>query len=289
MAEQTKSMAALTSTLLISKQQTPQKTRVETIDAKVTEVETDMIRHDLDIDDLEAFKDNIVPKVDQALTRPASSNNSPDDRNTFPRFSGYMGTRTTLQRLVPPDEYYKFVLPAGASSTSSYVDPTIPLPAGPHATDTNGNPDEYGLFALAGNLTVDIGKFQKSMSYLQLGGDDVFSIRDFYHGIWMGLNACGKHHHIDLLPMFEDLKRDDRFSKLLLSTDSQGALNNTDYWYAACMRMYHTMGQVLLHSFTHSSKKVITPALSPKAYSIILSNTNLRNGWDLLWTILRKI
>eukprot|EP00978_Attheya_sp_CCMP212_P003227 scaffold6614_cov51-Attheya_sp.AAC.7 len=28
-----------------------------------------------------------------------------DARNDFPRFSGYMGTRTTLQKLVPPDEY----------------------------------------------------------------------------------------------------------------------------------------------------------------------------------------
>jgi hypothetical protein len=70
--------------------------------------------------------------------------------------------------------------------------------------DTNGNPDENSLFALAGNLTVDGGKFQKSMSYLQLEGDDVISICDFYHGIRMGSNTCGKHH-IDLLPMFEDL------------------------------------------------------------------------------------
>eukprot|EP00978_Attheya_sp_CCMP212_P042154 scaffold252323_cov38-Attheya_sp.AAC.2 len=88
--------------------------------------------------------------------------------------------------------------------------------------------------------------------------------------------------------MFEDLKRDDRFSKLLLPTDSQGALNNLDFRYAACMRMYHTLGQVILNSLTQSSKRVITAALSPKAYSILLSNKNIRNGWDLLWTIFRK-
>eukprot|EP00978_Attheya_sp_CCMP212_P018181 scaffold49429_cov33-Attheya_sp.AAC.1 len=225
------------------------ETRVETIDAKVADVETDIQRHDLDIDEFDTFKDDIVPKVDQALAHPTSSHASPDDRNDFPRFSGYMGTRTTLQKPVPTDEYYKFVLPASASSTSSYVDPSIPLPAGTYATDTNGNPNEHHLFALASNLTVHIGKFQKSMQYLQLGGDDVLSIRDFYHGIRMGLNTCGKHH-IDLLPMFEDLKRDDRFSKLLLPKDSQGALNKTDYHYAACMRMYHTLGQVILNSLT---------------------------------------
>eukprot|EP00978_Attheya_sp_CCMP212_P044776 scaffold322325_cov28-Attheya_sp.AAC.1 len=67
----------------------------------------------LDIDDLEAFKDEYVPKIDQAITRPASSVTSLDARNdSFPRFSGYMGTFTTLQKPVPPDEYYEFVLPA---------------------------------------------------------------------------------------------------------------------------------------------------------------------------------
>ncbi len=101
------------------------------------------------------------------------------------------------------------------------------------------------------------------MQYLQLGGDDVLSVHDFYHGIQMGLNTCGKHH-IDLLLMFEDLKRDNRYSNLLLPTDSQGALNNTDYQYVASMRMYHTLGQVILNSLTQSSKKVITAALSPK-------------------------
>jgi len=104
----------------------------------------------------------------------------------------------------------------------------------------------------------------------------------------MGLNTCGKHH-IDLLPMFEDLKRDDRFSKLLLPIDSQGALNATDYCYAASMRLYHTMGQAILHGFTHPSRKIITAALSPKGYSILLANKNLRSGWELLWTILRKL
>eukprot|EP00978_Attheya_sp_CCMP212_P042153 scaffold252323_cov38-Attheya_sp.AAC.1 len=155
------------------------QTRVETIDAKVADVVSDIQHHDLDIDVFDAFKDDSIPKVDQALAHPTSSHASPDDRNDFPRFSGYMGTRTTLQKPVPADEYYKFVLPASASSTSSYVDPSIPLPAGTYATATNDNPNEHGLFALASNLTVNIGKFQKRMQYLQLGGDDVLSIRDF--------------------------------------------------------------------------------------------------------------
>ena len=50
--------------------------------------------------------------------------------------------------------------------------------------------------------------------------------------------------------------------------------------------MYHSFGQVILVALT--TKKLITPALAPKAYSILLSNKNLNNGWDALWIILRK-
>ena len=260
--------------------------RIETVFAKVTDVESDMQGAKLDIDDLEAFQHDVAPKIDQAISLPASSTLvSSDARNAFPRFSGYMGTRTTLQQPVSPDEYYKFVLPASTTTTGSYVDPTIPSPVSTHATDATGNPNDQGLFPLANNLTIDMHKFQKTLNELQLAGDDVLSLRDFYHGIRMALNTCGKHH-IDILPMFEDLCRDDRFTKLLLPHDSNGQINNTDFRYNQCLRMYHTFGQLLLVAFTN--KKIVTAALSPKAYSIFLSNKNLRNGWDLLWTILCK-
>jgi hypothetical protein len=97
MAEQTKSsMAALTSTianLKVTNDKRLEKYKrdlsnqvkadmilsaadleicIETIDAKVTEVESDMVQgHDLDIDDLKAFKDDIIPKINIALTCPA--------------------------------------------------------------------------------------------------------------------------------------------------------------------------------------------------------------------------
>eukprot|EP00978_Attheya_sp_CCMP212_P029577 scaffold105470_cov54-Attheya_sp.AAC.1 len=152
MAEQTKSMAALTSTIAtieakhadklkkykrdLSNQvkadviisTTDLETCVETIDAKVALVESDMQQTNLDIDDLEALQTEVTPKIDQVITRPASSNTSLNARNdSFPRFSGYMGTGTTLQKPVPPDEYYEFVLPAGTSDTDSYVDHNILL------------------------------------------------------------------------------------------------------------------------------------------------------------------
>eukprot|EP00978_Attheya_sp_CCMP212_P013536 scaffold33993_cov66-Attheya_sp.AAC.1 len=140
----------------------------------------------------------------------------------------YMGTRNTLQKPVPPDEYYKFALPAGASANaSSYVDHTIPLPAGTHATNSNDNPDD------------------------------------------------------------QDIRREDHCSKLLLPHDSNGQINNTNYCYNVCLsRLYHSFGHTILAAFT--TKQIITSSLSPKAYSILLSNKNIHNGWDLLWNILRK-
>jgi hypothetical protein len=198
-----------------------------------------------------------------------------------------MGTRTSLQRKVSPDEYYKFVLPAGGSNTSSYVDVNSPLPNG---TSTSNDPNgtgtqENGLFALSSNTTIDLSKFMKTLDDLQLAGDDVLSLRDFYHGLRMALNTCGKHH-IDILPMFEILRPDDNFALLLLPHDANGNINNTDYRYNSCLRMYHSFGQVILVALT--TKKMITAALAPKTHSILLSNKNLRNGWDLLWILLRK-
>jgi hypothetical protein len=96
--------------------------RIEIVFAKVTDVESDMQGAKLDIDDLEAFQQDVAPKIDQAISLPSSSTPvSFDARNAFPRFSGYMRTRTTLQQPVSPDEYYKFVLPA---STKPLLVPT---------------------------------------------------------------------------------------------------------------------------------------------------------------------
>jgi hypothetical protein len=84
------------------------ETRVDSIDIKVADVESDIQGFKLDVDNLEAFQTEVTPKIDQAITRPASSATSLDARNDFPRFcSGYMGTSTTLQKTVPPDKYHK--------------------------------------------------------------------------------------------------------------------------------------------------------------------------------------
>jgi hypothetical protein len=79
------------------------ETRVDSIDIKVADVESDIQGFKLDVDNLEAFQTEVTPKIDQTITRPASSATSHDVRNDFPRFcSGYMGTSTTLQKTVPP-------------------------------------------------------------------------------------------------------------------------------------------------------------------------------------------
>ena len=68
----------------------------------------------------------------------------------------------------------------------------------------------------------------KTLDDLQLFGDDVLSLRDYYHGIRMALNTCGKHH-IDILPMLEVLHSDMRFDSILLPSDAHGQLQSNDY------------------------------------------------------------
>jgi hypothetical protein len=91
------------------------KTCVDSINAKATDVES------YNVDDLEVFQTEVTPKINQVTTSPASSDTSLDAQNDFLCLSGYMGTCTTLQKPVLPDEYYKFVLPTGASANSSYI------------------------------------------------------------------------------------------------------------------------------------------------------------------------
>jgi hypothetical protein len=260
-----------------------------TIDSNLEVIDNSVTHLKLDVHAIE----NIQADEEKASSRRQARSSSGDapsreeNRSDFPRFSGYIGTRTSLQHKVSPEEYYKFVLPAGGNSTSSYVNVTQPIPNGTSTShDSTGNgTQEHGLFALSSNTTIDLGKFMKTLDDLQLAGDDVLSLRDFYHGLRMALNTCGKHH-IDILPMFEVLRPDSKFDSILLPSDADGQLNHTDYRYNSCLRMYHSFGQVILVALT--TKKLITPALAPKAYSILLSNKNLNNGWELLWIILRK-
>eukprot|EP00978_Attheya_sp_CCMP212_P043435 scaffold283604_cov62-Attheya_sp.AAC.1 len=50
---------------------TEMETSVDTIDAKVADVESYIQRHNLNIDDLEALQTEVTPEIDQAITRPA--------------------------------------------------------------------------------------------------------------------------------------------------------------------------------------------------------------------------
>ena len=91
-------------------------TRLDSLDAKlgdveelVDKVETKVASAELDINELEAFQEDVQPKIDRVHSRPLHSSDSnqmpsDEDRSSFPRFSGYMGTRTSLQRKVSPDE-----------------------------------------------------------------------------------------------------------------------------------------------------------------------------------------
>jgi len=132
-----------------------------------------------------------------------------------------------------------------------------------------------------------MSKFQEKLERLVLHDDSVTAVRDWYHGIRLALNTSGKTH-IDVIPMFETLKRNDRFSTILLPVDINGAIDHTASSYNLCLNMYHSFGAILLAVFT-TTTKMFPIDKCPKANHILLIHRDLRNGWDLLWNILRKL
>eukprot|EP00978_Attheya_sp_CCMP212_P029060 scaffold102128_cov28-Attheya_sp.AAC.1 len=92
-------------------------THIDPIDAKVSDIETDIQGFKLDVDDLEAFQEDATPKIDKAIHHPDSSFASAYTRNDFLHFSCYMGTPTNLHPTVSPADFSKFLLPAHTLAT----------------------------------------------------------------------------------------------------------------------------------------------------------------------------
>eukprot|EP00978_Attheya_sp_CCMP212_P014911 scaffold38284_cov27-Attheya_sp.AAC.1 len=214
------------------------------------------------------------------MTRTTSS-------SSFLRFSAsYGGIRSPVPADMTADTYYQDVTPADHNIQGSYIDPATPMPTGTTgSTDLYGAP-QRGLLSLVGNSQINISKCQEKITKLILRDDSVTAIRDWFHGIRLALNTIGKTH-IDVLPMYEMLKMSDRFNTLLLPVDANGDIDASASSYNLCLNMYHTFGQVLLSVLTTST--IMFPvATCPRMSRLIQIHRDLRNGWDLLWNILRK-
>jgi hypothetical protein len=229
--------------------------------------------------------DDLQIALDKLKQAPATTR--ANGSSSFPRFStSYGGIRSPVPADMTADTYYQDVTPADHNIQGSYIDPATPMPTG-----TTGSSDLYGapqrgLLSLVGNSQLNISKFQEKIAKLTLRDDGVTAIRDWFHGIRLALNTSGKTH-IDVLPMYEMLKMSDRFSTLLLPVDEFGDIDATASSYSLCLNMYHTFGQVLLSVLT-TSTTMFPVAKCPKTNRLIQVHRDLRNGWDLLWNILRK-
>eukprot|EP00978_Attheya_sp_CCMP212_P017206 scaffold45668_cov45-Attheya_sp.AAC.2 len=181
------------------------ETSVDTIDAKVADVESDMQRHNLDIDNLEALQTEVTPKIHQAITRPASLDTSLDARNdSFPRFQAtwelvlpyrsrfHLANTTTLfSQLLepvvalptpasPPTENMDFPRFSFYMGTPTNLQPTVsPADFSNHNIvcisaddDSTGLPPEQGLFPFANHTISDVGSVMKNLKDLPACGDD---------------------------------------------------------------------------------------------------------------------
>eukprot|EP00978_Attheya_sp_CCMP212_P016127 scaffold41983_cov27-Attheya_sp.AAC.1 len=195
-------------------------THIDPIDAKVFDVETDIQGFKLNVDDLEAFQEDVAPKIDKVIQRPDSSFASADTRNDFLHFSCYMGTPTNLHPTVLPTAFSKFLLSARTLATeflrrshhsssgkfmktvkdmqSSADDP--PLLARPFdfigglqfapkdfSDDSTGLPPEQGLFSLANHTISEVGRFMKNLKDMPTCGNDPPLMDRFFYllgGLW---------------------------------------------------------------------------------------------------------
>jgi hypothetical protein len=138
-------------------------------------------------------------------------------------------------------------MPADNNIQRSYIDPTTPIPTGmTGSSNSNGDP-QRGLLSIVSNSQINLSKFQDKIEKLVLRDDSVTSIRDWYHGIRLALNTSGKNH-MDVLPMFEMLTKQDRFSSLLLPVDLNGDLDPSASSFNLCLNIYHSFSQVLVSS-----------------------------------------
>jgi hypothetical protein len=117
--------------------------RLDGIDTTFGEANESVNNLKLDVHALETAKEDDAPKATRRQAHSSSTASpAPADRSDFPRFSGYMGTRTSLRQSVSAKEYYRDVLPAGGNSTSSYVDVTHNMI--PNGTSTVHDPTGNG-------------------------------------------------------------------------------------------------------------------------------------------------
>ena len=243
--------------------------------------------------DIQKESEALQVNIDQASRVQATDTSTPtttraSSAKVFPRFStSYGGIRSPVPADLTADIYYQDITPADHNLQGSYIDPSTPIPTGKTGSSNSQGESQPGLHSIVGNSQINLSKFQDKIKKLVLRDDSVTSVRDWYHSIRLALNTSGKTH-IDVLPMFEMLKKQDRFANLLLPVDLNGDIGPSASSFNLCLNMYHSFSQVLLTVLT-TSTTMFPASKCPKAHRLIQVHRDLRIGWDLVWNILRKL
>ena len=244
--------------------------------------------------DIQKESEALQVNIDQASSRVQATDTSTptttraSSAKVFPRFStSYGGIRSPVPADLTADIYYQDITPADHNLQGSYIDPSTPIPTRKTGSSNSQGESQPGLHSIVGNSQINLSKFQDKIEMLVLRDDSVTSVQDWYHSIRLALNTSGKTH-IDVLPMFEMLKKQDRFANLLLPVDLNGDIDPLASSFNLCLNMYHSFSQVLLTVLT-TSTTMFPASKCPKAHRLIQVHRDLRIGWDLVWNILRKL
>ncbi len=189
--------------------------------------------------------------------------------------------RRTPQTMDDEDEDHQST---NSYSNGNYISSTFPAQTTPPGINTFSNvpptqtPHKFWKIVREENLEPH-RCFQSLVKDITLQDDTLYTLRHFYNHIRHAMHTCFKKH-IDILPSFGNLKQITDITSLLVPT-------NINYpGYATIKSVYHWFGDSIGNILY--DPKVINSKNNPQAHQVILTNSNMDDGWKLFFILLHK-
>ena len=168
-------------------------------------------------------------------------------------------------------------------SNGNYISSTFPTQTTPPGINNYSNvpttQTPHKFWKIVRDENLEPHRFQSLVRDITLQDDSLHALRHFYNRIRHAMHTCFKKH-IDILPTFGNLKNITNITNLLVPI-------NTNYpGYAIIKSVYHWFGDSIGNVLY--DPKVINSKTTPQAHQVILTNSNIDDGWKLLFTLLHK-
>ena len=161
--------------------------------------------------------------------------------------------------------------------------PTIPNPIVTTTQNNSGimtNPSHRYWKIARDDINFEPHCFQSYVKDITLVDDTLHSIRLFYNRIRHTLHTSFKKH-TDILPPFDSLTSTTNFYDILVP-------GNYQYLgYTTIKSIYQWFSESILNMLLDVD--VINPKRNPTEHQIIKTNSNINNGWQLLFHLLTKL